>query len=584
MLVPENDILQSALPGTMKMFTGLTLANMDNATTAYYSKNSRSISAEYNRIDSGIKKYFSAVFVEGMRILDIGCGSGRDLHHLLEQGYDAYGIDPSDEMLQYARQNYPSLNDRLEKGGFPDLGEPFSGEFDGVLCSAVLMHVPQEELFDSVFGIKRILKENGVLLISIPEGRPGIDKHQRDQKGRLFNQIQPQYLQLLFERLGFSVIGNWRSDDALHREGYVWSTIAFRLQHSGILRPIDKVESILTRDRKTATYKLALIRALSEMALTEFKLARWLPNRKVEIPLSAIAQKWLHYYWPLFESNTFIPQIRGEEITCRKPVAFRALFNELIDRYRKTGGLTRFVLDYGSNQLTEQNNRVTIALLKKIRDTIVSGPVTYAGGSLESGRIFQFNSRNHSVIIDSDFWIELSLTGYWIRDAVILRWAELTYALSKQAVKPSDVIDMLLSTPTQERDVFDARKVYANIPEKECAWTGSSLRLRFDVDHIIPFSLWHNNDLWNLMPVMPAVNGQKRDKLPAHDLFITRKHWIVFYWEKLRETHKVRFDAEAVKIIGSPPPAGNWQNILFKNVAEAIEVTAIQKGCERWQP
>jgi len=557
---------------------------MDSATIAYYSRNSTSVSEEYNRVDSGIGKYFPTVFIEGMRILDIGCGSGRDLQHLLEQGCDVYGVDPSEEMLHCAKGNYPRLHARLQKGGLPDLGKPFPGEFDGVLCSAVLMHIPREELFDSAFAIKKILKENGVLLVSVPENRPDIDEGLRDGKGRLYNQVQPDYLRLLFERLGFSVIGNWRSDDALQRKGYSWSTIAFRLRHSGILRPIDKVESVLTRDRKTATYKLALIRALSEIALTEFKLAKWLPGGKVEIPISAIAEKWLYYYWPLFESSTFIPQARGEKIICSKPVAFRALFGELIDHYRKIGGLVRFVLDLRSNRLSEEDSRVAGALLKKIRNTIITGPVTYAGGSLESGRMFSFNSRSDSVTIDSDFWTELSLTGYWIKDAVVLRWAELTHELSRQTTKPSDVIDMLLSTPMQERDVFDARKVYSDIHDKKCVWTDASLQSRFDVDHIIPFSLWHNNDLWNLMPALPVINSQKRDKLPARELMTARKNWIMFYWERLREIHKQRFDTEAVKVIGSASLGRNWQDMLFSSVIEAIEVTATQKGCERWKP
>jgi len=236
------------------------------------------------------------------------------------------------------------------------------------------------------------------------------------------------------------------------------------------------------------------------------------------------------------------------------------------------------------DRLSEEDSRVAGALLKKIRNTIISGPVTYAGGSLESGRMFSFNSRSDSVTIDSDFWSELSLTGYWIKDAVILRWAELTHELSRQTIKPGAVIDMLLSTPTEERDVFDARRVYADMHDKECVWTGASLRPRFDVDHIIPFSLWHNNDLWNLMPALPVINSQKRDKLPARDLMTARKDCIVCYWKRLREIHNQRFDTEAVKILGSAPLSRNWQEMLFSGVIEAMEVTAIQKGCERWKP
>ncbi len=557
---------------------------MDKATISYYSENAKSISENYNRVDSGIKKFFPAVFIEGMKILDIGCGSGRDMHYLFSKGCDIYGIDPSKEMLNKVIQFYPHLKDRIDQAALPDLTMSFSGKFDGVLCSATFMHLPTEELFDSAFAIKRILKDDGVLLLSIPDNRPGIDKYCRDDKGRLFNQIQRGYLRLLFERLGFAVIGSWKSEDALYREGYSWSTIAFRLQNSAVLRPIDIVESVLTRDRKTATYKLALIRALSEIALTEYKLARWLSDGKVEIPVWAIAEKWLFYYWSLFESYLFIPQTRGEEIVCSKPVAFRSTFNELIDRYRKTGGFSQFAIDRKSGRLNHENNRITQALLRKIQNTIISGPVKYSGGSLEK-KIFRYNSHDQSIIIDSDLWIELSLTGYWIRDAVILRWADMTYEMSKHSVKPGDIINMLLAKPTQERDVFDARKIYEGMPEKECAWTGNNLRKHFDVDHIVPFSFWRNNDLWNLIPVLPAINRQKRDRLPTRSLLMNRKDLIVFYWEKLRERHGIRFNTEAAKIMGSAPPlTTSWQDALFGCIVEATEITAMQTGCERWEP
>ena len=61
--------------------------------------------------------------------------------------------------------------------------------------------------------------------------------------------------------------------------------------------------------------------------------------------------------------------------------------------------------------------------------------------------------------------------------------------------------------PTSDRDVNAARDTYKQQPALECVWTGTVLRPdKFDVDHVIPFSLWHNNDLWNLVPASPAAN------------------------------------------------------------------------------
>jgi hypothetical protein len=45
------------------------------------------------------------------------------------------------------------------------------------------------------------LKEGGRLWISVPADRPGLDAEGRDDTGRLFQAVHPEYLVLLFERL-----------------------------------------------------------------------------------------------------------------------------------------------------------------------------------------------------------------------------------------------------------------------------------------------------------------------------------------------------------------------------------------------
>ena len=57
---------------------------------------------------------------------------------------------------------------------------------------------------------------------------------------------------------------------------------------------------------------------------------------------------------------------------------------------------------------------------------------------------------------------------------------------------------------------------------------------------MIPFSLWHCNDLWNLLPCDARVNGKKSDKLPERGLLLKRKDAIIYYWEKTRSRHQRR--------------------------------------------
>jgi SAM-dependent methyltransferase len=58
---------------------------------------------------SAISKHFASAFAPGARVLDVGCGMGRDLAALLEMGFDACGIEPHDAMRARAIERHPNL-------------------------------------------------------------------------------------------------------------------------------------------------------------------------------------------------------------------------------------------------------------------------------------------------------------------------------------------------------------------------------------------------------------------------------------------------------------------------------------------
>ncbi len=558
---------------------------MDERTGKYYATYSDEIVQRYDAIQAPLKRIMERSFDSGMRVLDVGAGSGRDLSVLLQMGCDAYGVEPCAALRSAAIRRHPELLARIGSAALPNLGQPFGGNFDAVVCSAVLMHLTRAEMLDAAIALRSVLKDGGRLLLSVPGERPGLDDNHRDGQGRLFTPIDPDYLQLLYERIGFFLLQRWESDDALERAGHSWRTFLFEARYPGSSRPLDQIEAILNRDRKTATYKLALFRALSEIATMEFDQARWLGDGMIGIPVASICEKWLYYYWPIVDSPVFIPQIRGETPLCAMPIAFRASLLELIQRYRSLGGFTRFVLDYRSQRLSGEAASLVERLFVQIRNTIVKGPVAHAGGSLDFGRVFQYDSRKKEVRLSAAIWRELSLVGHWIQDAVILRWAELTSNISKKQVRTSDAIELLLTTPIPERDVVDARSIYGRLSDKECTWVGIPIPKTFEVDHIIPFSLWRNNDLWNLVPTSPSVNAAKSDKLPSRHLLFGRREAIIHSWEVLRFARKARFDHEASRIAGrSQLSEESWQNDLFLSVYNAVEFTAAQRGLERWHP
>lgn len=105
--------------------------------------------------------------VPGMRVLDAGCGTGRNLVYLLQSGFEVFGVDESNEALAQTRRlatelapHLPLDNFRVEpveKMSYPDAG------FDVVLSSAVLHFARDEGQWQSmVREMWRVLKPGGI--------------------------------------------------------------------------------------------------------------------------------------------------------------------------------------------------------------------------------------------------------------------------------------------------------------------------------------------------------------------------------------------------------------------------------------
>jgi tellurite methyltransferase len=106
--------------------------------------------------------------VPGMRILDAGCGSGRNLLYLLLQGYEVFGVDQDPCRVEDARRvaatlapNLPPSNFRVEAIESMSFPEAFA---DFVISSAVLHFARNDKQFrDMLRGTWRVLKPGGIL-------------------------------------------------------------------------------------------------------------------------------------------------------------------------------------------------------------------------------------------------------------------------------------------------------------------------------------------------------------------------------------------------------------------------------------
>src|SRR3989344_6440451 len=99
--------------------------------------------------------------VEGLRLLDVGCGSGIHLRQYVAKGAKAVGIDLSKVMVELAQKENPSVP--ISQGSVYQL--PFvEHSFEIVTSSLALFHV--EDLGKAFLEISRVLKRGGRLIYS----------------------------------------------------------------------------------------------------------------------------------------------------------------------------------------------------------------------------------------------------------------------------------------------------------------------------------------------------------------------------------------------------------------------------------
>ena len=115
-------------------------------------------------------------------------------------------------------------------------------------------------------------------------------------------------------------------------------------------------------------------------------------------------------------------------------------------------------------------------------------------------------------------------------------------------------------------------------------WSGNPLGNNFHIDHIIPFSLWGNNDLWNLVPVSATENINKSDKLPTLELLYSVKDRLNNHWSFLARARNDQFRGEVTRTLGLK--IDNWtpetMNGLFDALMASVELTSQLVGSERW--
>lgn len=110
---------------------------------------------------------FASTYCAGMRVLDLGCGSGYGCKRISSVASRVVGVDVSDEAIAFALRTYGGDNVSFTSI-VPDGSLPFDdGEFDVVLSFQVIEHVPDAERY--LREARRVLAKGGLLIVITPD-------------------------------------------------------------------------------------------------------------------------------------------------------------------------------------------------------------------------------------------------------------------------------------------------------------------------------------------------------------------------------------------------------------------------------
>ena len=149
---------------------------MVNKTLNYYNQNADSfiegtVSVNFKEVQDKFLQMLS-----GKKILDFGCGSGRDTMYFLKSGFDVTATDGSEELCKYASE-YTGI--QVKQMLFQDLDEV--DYYDGIWACSSILHLSKNELRIVMNKMSRALKAGGILYTSFKYGN-----FEGERNGRFF--------------------------------------------------------------------------------------------------------------------------------------------------------------------------------------------------------------------------------------------------------------------------------------------------------------------------------------------------------------------------------------------------------------
>lgn len=197
--------------------------NVGKSTLDYYNSKAKDfVSGTVDIVFTEIQDIFLECVPVGGKILDFGCGSGRDTKYFLSKGYNVDAIDGSEKFCKIASE-YTGV--QVKQMLFEELD--VVEEYDGIWACASILHVEKKQLTDIMKKIAIATKTDGVVYASFKYG-----EFEGVRNGRFFTYLTEESLGKLLEAVPELVIEKlWTSADVRAGRGEErWLNIVLRKQ------------------------------------------------------------------------------------------------------------------------------------------------------------------------------------------------------------------------------------------------------------------------------------------------------------------------------------------------------------------
>lgn len=179
-------------------------------TLDYYNKNSEEYFNSTLNVDmTNTYKPFLKLVPKDGKILDLGCGSGRDSMNFMKLGYEVTAVDGSKEL---AKKASALLGKEVIASTFEEL--ELKEKFHGIWACASLLHIKREDLKTVLNNLYNNLDDKGVFYMSFKYG----EKEYVDDKNRYFNCFTDEsIISFINENTKYNILGLYITEDKLGR-------------------------------------------------------------------------------------------------------------------------------------------------------------------------------------------------------------------------------------------------------------------------------------------------------------------------------------------------------------------------------